>query len=78
MFCHKDDPDGNFQHIGEHGVTREEVGEVLVNPVAVDSSRSSGFPIAFGFTSAGRFLVVVFEEVDAETAYPITAYDVPV
>lgn len=74
----EDDPDGNLQHIDEHGVTKEEVDDVLSDPVSVDSSRSSGFPIAFGFSKTGRYLAVIFDEIDTETAYPITAYDVPV
>ncbi len=72
------DPEGNVQHIASHGVSREEVGEVLAGPVAVGVSRSSGCPIAFGFTSTGRYLAVIFEEIDPDTAFPITAYDVSV
>ncbi len=33
--------------------------------------------MVFGETLAGRFLMVVYEEIDADTVYPITAYDVP-
>jgi uncharacterized DUF497 family protein len=72
-----DDPDGNVQHCLEHGVTKEEVEDVLQNPTDTDNSRSSGRPVAFGDTAAGRHLIVVYEAVDADTAYPITAYEVP-
>jgi uncharacterized DUF497 family protein len=72
-----DDPDGNVQHCADHGVTKEEVEEVLQNATDTDVSRSSGRPVVFGDTSTGRHLMVVFEEIDADTAYPITAYDVP-
>ena len=72
-----DDPDGNVQHCLQHGVTKDEVADVLQNPTDTDTSDSSGRPIAFGDTSSGRHLMVVYEEVDAETAYPVTAYDVP-
>ncbi len=41
-----------------------------------DVSRSSGRPVVFGATSTGRHLIVVYEEVDSDTVYPITAYDV--
>jgi uncharacterized DUF497 family protein len=64
------------QHVAEHGVTKEEVEEVLQRPAGIDSSRSSDRPIAFGWTNEGRFLAVVFEEIDRDTAYPVTAYDV--
>ena len=72
-----DDPDGNVRHCADHGVTREEVEDVLANPTDADVSRSSGNPVAFGDTRGGRHLMVVYEGVDANTAYPITAYDVP-
>jgi len=72
-----DDPDGNVQHCAAHGVTKEEVEEVLQNATDADISRSSGRPVVFGDTSTGRHLVVVYEEVDDDTVYPITAYEVP-
>ncbi len=44
-----DDPDGNVQHIAEHGVTVEEVEEVLFDPrTRTGRSRTSGRPQAFG------------------------------
>ncbi len=72
-----DDPDGNVQHCLQHGVTKEEVLEVLQNPTDTDDSQSSGFPAAFGDSATGRHLIVVYEEIDTDTAYPITACDVP-
>ena len=72
-----DEPDGNVQHFGEHGISKEEVEQVLQNATDADVSRSSGRPVVFGDTSAGRHLMVVYEEIDAETVYPVTAYEVP-
>lgn len=72
-----DDPDGNVQHCADHGITKEEVEEVLESATDFDISRSSGRPVVFGDTSEGRHLMVVYEEVDAKTAYPVTAYEVP-
>lgn len=72
-----DDPDGNVQHCTEHGVTKDEVEEVLQNAEDSDLSRSSGRPVVFGDTSTGRHLMVVYEEVEPDMVYPITAYDVP-
>ena len=71
-----DDPDGNVQHIAEHGVVKEEVEEVLETPAGIEASRSSGRPIAFGETSTGRLIAVVYEEIDEDIAYPVTAYEV--
>lgn len=72
-----DDPDGNVQHCGEHGVSKAEVEEVLQYAADADVSRSSGRPVVFGDTSSGRHLMVVYEEVDVESVYPVTAYEVP-
>jgi hypothetical protein len=72
-----DDPDGNVHHCAEHDVTKDEVEEVLENTSDADISRSSGRPVVFGDTSTGRHLMVVFEEVDGDTVYPATAFEVP-
>lgn len=72
-----DDPCGNVQHIAEHGVTQDEVEDVFQNQTGTDTSRSSGRPVVFGNTCTGRHLIVVYEVIDANTIYPITAYDVP-
>lgn len=72
-----DDPDGNVQHCAEHDVTKEEVEQVLENASDADLSRSSGRPVVFGDTNAGRHLMVVYETIEPDVVYPITAYDVP-
>jgi uncharacterized DUF497 family protein len=72
-----DDPDGNVQHCEEHGITKEEVEEVFQNATDADTSHSSGRPVVFGDTIAGRHVMVVYEEIDADTVYPVTAYEVP-
>jgi uncharacterized DUF497 family protein len=62
-----DDPEGNIQHIAEHGVTVEEAEEVVRDHYeAAVGSRSSGRPTVFGWTSTGKYLAVVFEIVDEE------------
>ena len=71
----EDDPQGNVQHIAEHGITKAEVLEVLDRPVARETSRSTGRPVAIGATSTGRTILVVYDEIDADTVYPVTAHD---
>ena len=76
----EDDPDGNVQHIQEHGITMNEVEDVLLDRDSQTSvSKSSGDPITFGDTASGRYLAVVWEHVLEEplTMRPVTAYDVP-
>ena len=66
--------------IDGHDVTIEEVEEVLRNPYNDRTySRSSGFPMVFGWTSTGKYITVVYEEVldDPLIVRPVTAYPVP-
>lgn len=76
-----DDPDGNYRHIIDgHDVTIDEVEEVLRDPNSEDAiSRSSGNPAVFGWTSTGKYIIVIYELVldDPRTVFPITAYPVP-
>jgi uncharacterized DUF497 family protein len=69
-------PDGNIRHMAKHGITPDEVEYVLAHQIESDVSESSGRPIIFGYTTRGRFLAVVYEQIDAITVYPITAFDV--
>jgi hypothetical protein len=78
----EDDPDGNYWHIciEGHGLTREEVEEVLRDEEsAIEVSRSSGRPVAFGWTSSGQRIAVPFEAMseDPKIVYPVAAYPVP-
>ena len=71
-----DDPDGNVQHVAEHGLTKDDVRWVLEHPSKRAVSLSSGRPLAYGFTPDDVYIVVVYEEVDQQTVYPVTAYEV--
>src|SRR6476620_7598249 len=65
----EDDQDGNYWHIcvEGHGLTREEVEEVLRDEESeIEVSRSSGRPTAFGWTSSGARIAVVFEEMSED------------
>ena len=70
-----DGPDGNVEHLAEHGVTQAEAEDILRNPIGHDISRSTSRPIAIGYTRAGRRLIVVYEQIDDVTVYPITAFE---
>lgn len=71
------DEQGNVQHIGEHGIAKNDVAQVLDNPVGFDTSDSSGRPMVFGYTNEGRYIVVVYEQIDDDMVYPVTAFEVP-
>jgi hypothetical protein len=75
-----DEPRGNVQHLGQHGITPEEVEQVLLGSLSNTTvSKTSGQLITFGYTDDQRYLAVVWEHVadDPLTIYPITAYDAP-
>jgi hypothetical protein len=48
----------------------------LIDPERRGMSRSSGLPIVFGTTSTGRFIAVIFQKIDPNTAKPVTAFDI--
>lgn len=54
----------------------EDVEHVLVHYESVSTSHSSGRPCVFGYTPDGRYIIVVFEEIDDDTVLPWTAYEV--
>lgn len=67
---------GNIEHVEEHGLTVEDVEHVLANPVRQGVSRSSGLPCVFGYTPEGLYIIVIYEVIDDDTIYPVTAYEV--
>jgi len=71
-----EEPGGNVEHIAEHGLTPGDVEAVVCNPIETGVSRSSGRPIATGYTPDGRLIIVVDEEIDESTVYPVTAYEI--
>jgi len=75
-----DEPGQNVEHIAEHGLTPDEVDEVLLDDtIPTAYSNSSGRPCKFGSASTGKYIIVVWHEVeeDPRVIYPETAYEVP-
>jgi uncharacterized DUF497 family protein len=67
--------DENEQHLADHGVSPDEFEEVVQHPQRVETSRTTGRPIAFGTTGAGRELACVYDLIDESTVYPVTSYE---
>ena len=67
---------GNVEHVEEHDLTTDDVDHVLENPQSSGKSRKSGCPCLFGYTPDGRYIVVIYEEIDDDTVIPVTAYEV--
>jgi uncharacterized DUF497 family protein len=70
-------PGGNVEHVEEHDLTTDDVDYVLENPLSAGTSRSTGRPCVFGYIPDGRYVMVVYEEIDDDTVLPVTAYEVP-
>jgi uncharacterized DUF497 family protein len=63
-------------HLALHGVSPDEFEEIVCDPDSVGESRATGRPIAFGYTSGGKYLACVYELVDPDTVLPVTAYEI--
>ena len=68
------EPGGNAEHVAEHGLDMDEIEHVLRNPTEHGASHSSGRPVVFGYTPSGEYIAVVYEELDEDTVYPVTAF----
>ncbi len=69
------DPESGEPHIYDHGVTEEEVRQVLVRR-GDDFRGSRNARIRFGQTFAGRYLKVIYvPDVERDSVFVITAYD---
>jgi len=71
-----EDPGANIDKVMQHGLMASDVDAVIADPTGYDVSRSSNRPILFGYTPDGRFIAVIYEEIDFETVYPVTAFEV--
>ena len=69
------DPETREPHIYQHGVTEEEVEEVMAKP-GDDFPAREGSRIALGQAASGRYLQVVYVlDQDRLGAFVVTAYD---
>jgi hypothetical protein len=69
------DPATGQPHIFDHGVTEEEVREVLGRP-GEDRAGSEDSRVAIGQTVAGRYLKVIYvRDPSGDGVFVITAYD---
>jgi len=71
------DPGGNIEHIAEHGLTIDDVEEVLCNPASEGTSLATGRPCSWGYTLEDVYIIVVYELIDTDTIRVVTAYEVP-
>ncbi len=67
------DSDSGMPHIRAHGVTEQEVKDVLSNP-GEDRPGRDGSRVSIGQTRGGRYLRVIYVA-EAEAPFVITAYE---
>ena len=67
------DPESGEPHIYHHGVTEDEVADVLENP-GEDRPGREGARVAIGQTRTGRYLRVIYVP-ETDGAFAITAYE---
>ena len=66
----------NESHIAYHGVTPEEVEQCFFNPYWLRKKpKSNRRYYLHGRTDGGRYLFVVFDEIEEGVARPVTALD---
>ena len=65
------------EHLAEHGISQDDFEVVVCAPTSKGYSRLSNLPCAWGYTADGRYIIAVYEELDAVTVLPMTAYEVP-
>jgi hypothetical protein len=68
------DVETGYPHLAKHGVTTEEVEQVLSRP-GEDRPGKDGSRVAIGRTGAGRCLRVVYvQDLDPDSVFVVTAY----
>ncbi len=68
--------DDIVEHLEEHDISIGDYEHIVCNPSAKGISRSSGLPAVWGYTHDNRYIIAVFEKIDAVTILPVTAYEV--
>ena len=69
------DPETGLPHIYNHGVTEDEVEEVLARP-GEDRQGDEGARVAIGQTQVGRFLRVIYvPDPEPNSIFVITSHD---
>jgi len=69
------DPETGDPHIFDHGITEEEVRQVLLHP-GEDLPAADGARMALGQTYAGRYLRVIYvPDPEPDSVFVVTAYE---
>jgi hypothetical protein len=58
-------------------LTVDDVEYVIENSTEEGTSRSTDRPCCFGYTRGGDYIIVIYERIEEDTIYPVTAFEVP-
>ena len=75
-----DEPGANVEHVAQHGLSPDELDDILLDDrIPTAYSHNTRRPCKFGWTSTGKHIIVVWDELndDPRMIYPVTAYEVP-
>jgi uncharacterized protein len=69
--------DHNLEHVEQHGISPDEVEEIFEAAVVLRRGGTDAADRfrALGRTAAGRYLVVIYQQLQAFYMRPITAWD---
>lgn len=58
-------------------LTADEAARIVNEPMDVAVSRSSGLPLAFGYSDDGRYFAIPHKVIDRDTAQIVSGFPVP-
>ncbi len=76
VFYWVETPGGNIDHIAEHDLEPEDVENAYLTADEFTTSRASGRPAFKGLARDGRYIFVVYDQLDENTVYVVTAYEI--
>jgi uncharacterized DUF497 family protein len=68
--------DKNVRHLADNALDPEDAEAAMTEPESRFASESSGRQAVRGYALDGRFIAVIFEQIDELTVFVVTAYEI--
>jgi hypothetical protein len=68
--------DKNIRHLADNALDPEDAETAMADPESRFVSDSSGRRAVRGYACDGRYIAVIFEQIDELTVYVVTAYEI--
>lgn len=65
-----------MEHIARNDVSVEDFQNVVMGAKKIDKSDSTGRDMTYGRTADGRDIVCIYEWLDEDTIFPVTAFEI--